>query len=89
MLDKYDDMPFWGVPVRKEVEKGLQRIHDDAIRYMNNSEKVCYEAGISNALRFLDYVLSVSNEKDIVFNDSELDMTEEYTIDDILERFNS
>ena len=86
MLNKYDNMTFWGVPVRKEIEKGLQRIHTDATRYMSESERTCYDVGISNALSVLDYVMSVSDERDIVFNDSELDMTEEYTIDDILER---
>lgn len=56
---------------------------------MSESEKTCYNIGISNVLSILDYVMTTSDKRDVVFNDSELDMTEEFTIDDILERFDA
>lgn len=89
MLNKYDNMTFWGVPVRKEIEKKLQEFNDNATRFMSESEKTCYNIGISNVLSILDYVMTTSDKRDVVFNDSELDMTEEFTIDDILERFDA
>lgn len=84
-VDDIDDITFWGMNIPKEVEELANKTKDGNRKNMTEDEYKAYCLGIENTISTMKQLLDMSEDKEsITFYNPNAEMTQEYSVNDLV-----